>query len=95
MTENQKTTRSRVTANDYVDADVAEETQTGEGSDISIDEFERLISESIDSFVEGEPVQGIIIAKSEDHVIVDIGFKSEGVIPLHEFGAQANDLQVG
>jgi len=38
-----------------------------------------------DSLREGDIVQGTIIKVGKDAVVVDIGYKSEGVIPLHEF----------
>jgi small subunit ribosomal protein S1 len=38
-----------------------------------------------DSLREGEIVQGHIIKVNRDSVIVDIGYKSEGVIPASEF----------
>jgi small subunit ribosomal protein S1 len=34
---------------------------------------------------EGEIVKGTIISVHKDHVLVDVGFKSEGMVPLHEF----------
>ena len=36
-------------------------------------------------FGQGHVVKGIIVSISQKDVIVDIGFKSEGVIPAHEF----------
>jgi len=38
-----------------------------------------------DSLKEGEIVQGTVIKVNRDSVIVDIGYKSEGVIPANEF----------
>ncbi len=38
-----------------------------------------------DSLKEGEIVQGTVIKVNRDTVIVDIGYKSEGVIPANEF----------
>jgi len=39
---------------------------------------------------EGEIVSGKILGVTHDDVIVDVGFKSEGVIPLSEFPQQEN-----
>ncbi|MBN4076266.1 30S ribosomal protein S1 [Gemmatimonas aurantiaca] len=39
---------------------------------------------------EGEIVMGKILGVSHDDVIVDVGFKSEGVIPLSEFPEKSN-----
>jgi len=47
---------------------------------------------------EGEIVKGEIIDIRPDHVVVDIGFKSEGTIPIQEFGRRADgshDVKVG
>lgn len=46
--------------------------------------FEASLKQS-EHFKEGEIVKGHIVRIARDHVVVDIGYKSEGVIPLHEF----------
>jgi len=38
-----------------------------------------------DEVAEGEIVKGIIISVHKDHVLVDVGFKSEGMVALNEF----------
>jgi small subunit ribosomal protein S1 len=40
-------------------------------------------------------VIGIIVAITREMVVVDVGLKSEGAIPLKEFGTDAAELQVG
>src|SRR3954467_14056841 len=49
--------------------------------------FASLFEESLkrEELKEGDIVKGKVIALGKDHVIVDIGYKSEGAIPLHEF----------
>ncbi len=44
-----------------------------------------LYEESFKRFAEGEVVIGKVIAIDKDYVLVDIGYKSEGQIPIHEF----------
>ncbi len=44
-----------------------------------------LYEESFKRFAEGEVVTGRIISVDKDHVLVDIGYKSEGQIRIHEF----------
>ena len=44
-----------------------------------------LYEESFKRFAEGEVVTGRIISIDKDHVLVDIGYKSEGQIRIHEF----------
>ena len=46
--------------------------------------FEASVAKA-DSLKEGEIVSGTIIAIGKDNVVVDIGYKSEGVIPMYEF----------
>lgn len=48
-------------------------------------EFEALLEESFDATKPGELVTGKVIDVGRDHVVVDIGFKSEGHIPLNQF----------
>jgi len=45
----------------------------------------RLYEESIRKTQEGEVVKGRIVSIDKDFVMVDIGYKSEGRIPIHEF----------
>jgi len=49
--------------------------------------FASLFEESLkrEGLKEGDIVRGKVIQLAKDHVIVDIGYKSEGTIPLHEF----------
>lgn len=50
--------------------------------------YEKLLQEYDSKFknlVEGEIISGRVIKVTENEVIVDVGHKSEGVIPIHEF----------
>ena len=47
--------------------------------------MEELYNSTLKTFAEGQIVQGTIVAKNNSEVIVDIGFKSEGFVPLVEF----------
>jgi small subunit ribosomal protein S1 len=53
-----------------------------------------LYLESMKSLQEGEIVHGTILRVDEKEVLVDIGFKSEGVIPIEEFADQ-DSIRVG
>ncbi len=59
-----------------------------DSAEISIEEmYER----SLRQIQEGELITGEIIKIDEDYVLVDIGYKSEGVIPIEEFkGSDGN-----
>jgi small subunit ribosomal protein S1 len=59
----------------------------------AMSELEQLYNQSIKIVREGETTKGKIVAIRQNEVLVDIGFKSEGVIPITEFGQQ--DLEVG
>lgn len=48
-------------------------------------EFAKLLSEDFDATKPGEVVTGRVTEIGRDYVIVDIGFKSEGHIPLQQF----------
>src|SRR5437868_3171688 len=49
--------------------------------------FAALFEESLkhEDVKEGDIVKGTVIQVGKDHVVVDIGYKSEGTIPLYEF----------
>ncbi len=66
------------------EGDVEEETQ--EVSTEEIEQLKQLYSESISAPKVGEIIKGKIIAVRGTDVMIDIGFKSEGIIPLEEFG---------
>jgi len=57
--------------------------------------FEELLNEQFgDKGIVGSVVKGTIIRVTDDFVMVDVGLKSEGRIPLREFG-QNPELKVG
>jgi len=53
-----------------------------------------LYEESFKRFAEGEVVNGKIIAVDKDHVLVDIGYKSEGQIRIQEFRDEEGNINV-
>lgn len=68
-----------------------------EESEYSEDEYNELIGlyeKTLTDFVEGELVVGKILAVNDKEVAVDIGFKSEGVIPIDEF-YKPGDIKIG
>ena len=60
----------------------------------SMIQMQELIAKSLRDFKEGSIVKGHILEIRNREVLVDIGYKSEGVIPLSEFD-DIDDLQVG
>nr|WP_193337475.1 30S ribosomal protein S1 [Devosia beringensis] len=66
---------------------------------VTKEDFESLL---MDSFVDNEPlegavVKGTVVAIEKDLAIIDVGLKTEGRIPLKEFGAAGRDglIKVG
>jgi len=52
--------------------------------DISDEQMNQMIDGTLTDFDEGDLVDGIVVKIEHDEVLVDIGFKSEGVIPSRE-----------
>jgi small subunit ribosomal protein S1 len=64
---------------------------------IDSEEYERLLDMydvSFKNFAEGEVVKGIVLQVSESEVVVDVGYKSEGIIPLDEFRDETGQISV-
>ncbi len=51
-------------------------------------ELQELLSETIPEIEEGSIVKGRVVAIRPDSVVIDIGYKSEGFIPVHEFSEE-------
>ena len=65
--------------------------------DYSQEEFkalEKLYNESFKDIKEREIIQGKIVGISDDNVVVDVGFKSDGTVPKNEFSA-TEELKLG
>jgi small subunit ribosomal protein S1 len=63
-------------------------------SDAQQAELSSLYEQSFSNLGEGEIVRGRVISVGENDVLVDIGFKSEGIIPKSEF-ADPSELEAG
>ena len=67
-----------------------------------IEEFHRLLSQkevnsgpgSVNSLTPGQILTGTIVEITKDFVVVDVGLKSEGLIPIAEFGAP-KEIELG
>ncbi len=57
-------------------------------------QFEELFEQSLRSFQEGEIINGTVVSVDHDYVMVDIGYKSEGLIPSREFLDAEGNLTV-
>src|SRR4051794_38595145 len=61
------------------------------------DSFAALFEASLaqaDSLKDGDIVQGTVIKLNKDSVVVDIGYKSEGLIPMSEFAGTGGQIEV-
>ncbi|MBN2000396.1 30S ribosomal protein S1 [candidate division KSB1 bacterium] len=66
-------------------------------SEYSTDEFDsmsKLYEQTLMDFKPGQIVIGKVLSISNSEVSIDIGFKSEGVVPLEEFG-ENSEIEVG
>jgi small subunit ribosomal protein S1 len=64
---------------------------------LDAEEYERLLDMydvSFKNFAEGEVVKGMVLRVTESEVIVDVGYKSEGVIPIEEFRDETGKIVV-
>ncbi len=58
--------------------------------DLSADDFESALERTVMEFREGSLVEGTVVRVDPDEVLIDIGFKSEGVIPTKELSIRNN-----
>jgi small subunit ribosomal protein S1 len=58
--------------------------------DIDIDDFEAAIAATVLEFKEGDIVEGTVVGVDADGAMIDIGYKSEGLIPTEELSIRNN-----
>jgi small subunit ribosomal protein S1 len=71
-----------------------EELERPEYSETQFQEMMALYDESISGIEEGQIVKGRIVSLGPNEVMVDIGFKSEGAVPIKEF-TDPSAIQIG
>jgi small subunit ribosomal protein S1 len=54
------------------------------------DDFERAIEATVLEFKEGDIVEGTVVSVDADGAMIDIGYKSEGLIPIRELSIRNN-----
>jgi len=57
-------------------------------------EMQEIYDQSVQDIVEGEIVRGTILEIKDDAVLVDIGYKSEGLISLKEFRTPSGEITI-
>ena len=93
LKENKKQNISKFKSIDSDESDSAEEkTPLSKEEEILQEDMERLYAETMKEFKEGKVVKGTIIRVNSDTVLVDIGYKSEGIIPINEFRSESGEL---
>ncbi|MBT8342791.1 MAG: 30S ribosomal protein S1 [Desulfatitalea sp.] len=95
-----ETTQTSIDQDDSTPETETGETQIGEDSpgsspeEASMEDLMDLYEESFKRFAEGEVVTGRVISVDKDHVLVDIGYKSEGQIRINEFRDEQGQINV-
>ncbi|AFM26228.1 30S ribosomal protein S1 [Desulfomonile tiedjei] len=69
-------------------------TDEGEHEMAREEDFAELVESSFHKVQEGEVVTGIVVQVTSDYVMVDVGSKSEGQIPLEQFLDEKGELTV-
>lgn len=77
-------------------SDPSDETTSddSEDGDDSMEALMEMYEESFKRFAEGEVVTGRVISVDKDFVVVDVGYKSEGRIRIHEFRNDEGNINV-
>lgn len=57
-------------------------------------EFAEMFHDSLKQLKVGEVVKGVVVQITQDFVLVDVGYKSEGCIPISEFIDESGQLMV-
>ena len=58
--------------------------------ELTADDFAAAVEQTVFEFKEGDIVAGTVVRVDPDEVLVDIGYKSEGVIPPYELSVRNN-----
>jgi small subunit ribosomal protein S1 len=62
-----------------------QESDSGSYGESFTEAFEKLLTEKFDKVKPGKVVSGTVVDVSKDVVTVDIGFKSDGIVPISQF----------
>jgi len=68
-----------------------EENRSSSNDEMSFDE---LYEESFRSIIEGDLLRGTVVQIDKENIMVDIGYKSEGRIPIEEFTDEEGNISV-
>ena len=88
-------TKSKTTAIVEDDFDEEEKEELAPEDKAAWEEMEKYFSESLNQFKEGQIIQGTIIDLSKGLATIDVGFKSEGIVNMHEFPDNGKNMSIG
>lgn len=71
-----------------VSLDELESEEEAHTDDPVYDQFRALVDETAIDVREQDIVEGRVLRVDDDHVVVDIGYKSDGIVPRDEFGEE-------
>jgi small subunit ribosomal protein S1 len=57
-------------------------------------QFEDLFEQSLRTFQEGEILKGTVVRVDKESVMIDVGYKSEGLIPIREFRDEEGEITI-
>ncbi|NKB89832.1 MAG: 30S ribosomal protein S1 [Acidobacteria bacterium] len=75
-------------------ADLLAQLDAMEGGEIDPEVMMQLYAESLKDLTEGDVVNGRIIEVRDTEVVVDIGYKSEGLVPIDEFKDALGEINI-
>ena len=77
---------------DMAEADALLDEHFSDGTDVGL---EALLGEQVVDLHAGKLIKGRVIGMAGDDVVVEVGLKSEGLIPKEEFGEQLSEIKIG
>ncbi len=91
-------TEERQESTDVDMPSAANSEETGEaqaaGDDMSYEDLAAMYDASMRHLSEGEIIKGTVIELTANDAVIDVGYKSEGLVPLHEFSTRDGDISV-
>ena len=65
------------------------------GDDVASGDMDAIIGDDLANFSSGSILKGSVVGLAGDYVVIDVGLKSEGLVPRTEFDDHADSLQPG
>jgi len=93
MINNDETTKLAVTEEDPAFTDLNMDDTGLDGEIEDMEALQDMYEQSFRNIQEGEVIRGRIVQITDDYIMVDIGYKSEGQIPVREFKDESGKVQ--